>query len=132
MYRNSQTTSTKCQYQAAHSNPVVWSILFRVLLIRFRDTVRNVDPMITCSPWNPVAMKNVVPKAESDRENGASLYSNACNAVNSKPSVMVVTIAFTLVDFFDSSRAWCAHVIVTPEDSSSNVFSRGTFIGLKG
>jgi len=34
--------------------------------------VRNVVPIITWSPWNPVAIKNVDPKAESEIENGAS------------------------------------------------------------
>jgi hypothetical protein len=27
-------------------------------------------------PWNPVAIKNVDPKVESDIEKGASMYSN--------------------------------------------------------
>lgn len=54
-------TSTKCQYQAAASNPkwcpdVKWN-----LISRRRQTVRKEDPMITCSPWNPVATKNVEP-----------------------------------------------------------------------
>lgn len=42
---------------------------------RRRDTVRKIDPMMTCSPWNPVAMKKVEPKAESDMQKGASIYS---------------------------------------------------------
>ena len=53
--------STKCQYQAAASNPkwrfgVKWN-----LISRRRQTVKKDDPMITCSPWNPVATKKVEP-----------------------------------------------------------------------
>jgi hypothetical protein len=35
------------------------------------------DPIITWSPWNPVAMKKVDPNEESGMENGASIYSNS-------------------------------------------------------
>lgn len=31
--------------------------------------------MITCRPWNPVAIKNVEPYTESAIVNGASIYS---------------------------------------------------------
>jgi len=41
------------------------------------ETVKNTDPIKTCNPWNPVAMKNVVPYAESEIENGAWIYSKA-------------------------------------------------------
>jgi hypothetical protein len=49
-YRNSQTTSTKCQYQAAHSNPVRWSDELSIFIIRSAEIVKNVDPIRTCSP----------------------------------------------------------------------------------
>lgn len=54
-------TSTKCQYQAAASNPKWWSDVKWNLISRKRQTVRKVDPMITWSPWNPVATKKVEP-----------------------------------------------------------------------
>lgn len=65
-YRNSQTTSTKCQYHAAASNPkwcvdVKWNFN-----CRRKQTMRNVDPIITCRPWNPVAMKKVEPYTPSE------------------------------------------------------------------
>jgi len=60
-YKNSQTTSTKCQYHAAHSNPVKCSSLLFMVFSRNKLTIKNVEPMITCNPWNPVAMKNVEP-----------------------------------------------------------------------
>src|SRR5215475_3537477 len=59
--RNSQTTSTKCQYHAANSKPrccfgVKWPAIARA-----RQTIRNIEPMITWAPWKPVAMKKVAP-----------------------------------------------------------------------
>lgn len=78
-YKNSHTTSTKCQYHAAHSNPIMWFWELISLLNRVREITKKVDPIITCSPWNPVAIKNVDPKDESDIEKGASLYSNTWN-----------------------------------------------------
>jgi hypothetical protein len=50
--------------------------------------VRNV-PIITCSPRNPVATKNVDPYAESAIVNGASKYSYACSAVKYSPNSTV-------------------------------------------
>jgi len=47
-----------------------------MFLNRIKEIVKKIEPMITCNPWNPVAMKNVDPKAESDMQNGASMYSN--------------------------------------------------------
>lgn len=61
MYRNNHTTSTKCQYQAAASNPKWWFDVKWYLISRRRHTSRNVEPIITWRPWNPVATKNVDP-----------------------------------------------------------------------
>lgn len=61
MYRNNHTTSTKCQYQAAASKPKWWFDVKWYLIRRKRQTSRNVDPIITCRPWNPVATKKVDP-----------------------------------------------------------------------
>lgn len=54
-------TSTKCQYQAAASNPkwcpgVKWNFISRK-----RQISRKEDPIITWRPWNPVATKKVDP-----------------------------------------------------------------------
>lgn len=54
-------------------------------------TKRNVVPIRTCSPWNPVATKNVVPYTLSAKENLVSKYSAACRAVNSIPSTTVAS-----------------------------------------
>jgi hypothetical protein len=57
-----------------------------VVLCVVIDVVKNVVPIITCSPWKPVATKKVDPYAESAIVNGASRYSYACNAVKCSPS----------------------------------------------
>jgi len=77
MYRNSHTTSTKCQYHAAASNPVWWVVVKCVVVVRSVQIKRNVVPIITCRPWNPVATKNVVPYTLSLRANLVSIYSDA-------------------------------------------------------
>jgi hypothetical protein len=81
MYRNNQTTSTKCQYHAAAANPKRWFDEKCSVVCRSRHAVRNVVPIITCSPLNPVATKNVDPYAESAVVTGASECSYACSAV---------------------------------------------------
>jgi len=71
------------------------------LLNRVRDTLRKTVPIITCNPWNPVAIKNVDPKDESAIENGASLYSNPWNKEKTHPRVIVnVSANFALLKFF--------------------------------
>ena len=47
VYRNSHTTSTKCQYHAAHSNPMMWDFVFTMFLSRVRAVIRNRDPIRT-------------------------------------------------------------------------------------
>lgn len=42
-----------------------------------KHTVRNMVPIITWIPWNPVAMKKDDPYTESAIENPASMYSYA-------------------------------------------------------
>src|SRR5215468_563016 len=59
--RNSHTTSTKCQYQAANSNPICCFDVNWPARARIRHTVRKIEPMMTWNPWKPVAMKNVAP-----------------------------------------------------------------------
>jgi len=89
------------------------------------------EPIITCKPWNPVAIKNVEPKEESDIQNGASIYSNPCKKEKITPRqiVKIKAILDLLKLFF--SISWCDHVTVTPEDKSKIVFIRGILIGLK-
>lgn len=131
-YKNNQTTSTKCQYHAAHSNPMICSGELIIFLNRFRDTTKKIDPMITWRPWNPVAIKNLDPKEESAIENGASAYSNAWNAEKIIPKNTVnVNEIFDLLKLF-FSISWWDHVTVTPEERRRIVFRSGIPMGLNG
>lgn len=42
---------------------------------------KNLDPINTCRPWNPVATKKVVPYTLSAIVNGAAKYSPAWRTV---------------------------------------------------
>lgn len=64
--------STKCQYQAAASKPKWWCDVKWNLVSRRRQTSKKDEPMITWSPWNPVATKKVEPYTPSAIEKGAS------------------------------------------------------------
>jgi hypothetical protein len=88
--------------------------------------------MITYSPWNPVATKNVDPYAETVIVNGASKYSYACSAVKYNPSSTVKNRPCVACVALFSINQWCAHVTGTPEASKIAVFSKGTCMGLKG
>ena len=99
------------------------------VVCRKRRVVRNVVPMITCSPWNPVATKNVDPYAESAIVNGASRYSYACSAVKYSPNSTVKNSPWVACVALYSSRPWCAQVTVTPEANRIAVFSNGTCRG---
>jgi len=61
MYKNNHTTSTKCQYHAAASNPKWWIDEKWFIKCRTKQTNKNVVPIITWSPWNPVAIKKEDP-----------------------------------------------------------------------
>jgi len=87
--------------------------------------------MHTWSPWNPVAIKNVVPNVESAREKGASLYSNPWDKVNTKPKIIVILKDILALLKFFFSISWCDQVILTPDERSKIVFKRGILIGLK-
>ena len=55
-HKNIQTTSTKCQYQAAASNPK-WCALKKWYLICLnKQTIKNTVPINTWKPWKPVAI----------------------------------------------------------------------------
>jgi len=59
------------------------------------------EPMITCSPWKPVAIKKVLPKDESAMQKDASIYSNPWNTEKIEPNKMVVNKdSFALLKFF--------------------------------
>lgn len=91
--KNNHTTSTKCQYQAAASNPKWWDDDIRFLFIRIKETIKKVVPIITWIPWKPVVIKNVAPKILSLKENWACIYSHIWRIENNKPKRMVISNA---------------------------------------
>jgi hypothetical protein len=131
-YRQIHTTSTKCQYQAAASNPKCRVFEKCDIIVRIRHTRRNEDPISTCAPWNPVATKNVDPYTLSAIENDATWYSPNCRNVKYPPNATVRIRACVAFLLFPSISLWCAHVTVTPDANSTAVFSNGTLKGLIG
>jgi len=97
-----------------------------------RQTNRNVEPISTCAPWNPVATKNVEPYTLSAILNDASMYSPACRNVKYSPKITVAIRAWIVLMRLCSRRLWWAHVTVTPEARSTAVFNNGTLNGFNG
>jgi hypothetical protein len=48
--------SIKCQYQAPNSNLIWWIWEKCKLIIRIKLVIKKIVPIITCKPWNPVAI----------------------------------------------------------------------------
>src|SRR6516162_5798314 len=130
--RNSQTTSTKCQYQAAASNPKCRSGVKWPARARNQQTIRKQVPTITWKPWKPVARKKVEGYTPPPTNlNGASEYSIAWHRVKLMPSRIVRPSPTTSVLLSRSSRPWCAQVIVVPDNSRIMVLRNGTWNGSK-
>jgi len=131
-YKQIHTTSTKCQYHAAASNPKWWLVEKWWLIDRLKHTRRKVDPINTWAPWNPVATKNVDPYTLSAILNEASIYSPAWRNVKYIPKATVKMRAWMVLARLCSRSLWWAHVTVTPEARSTAVLRRGTLNGLRG
>lgn len=132
IYRKIHTTSTKCQYHAAASNPKWCPVEKWCRITRIRQISKKVDPIKTCRPWNPVATKKVAPYTLSAIVKGASKYSIACKKVKYIPRVTVITRAWIASDRCPSINLWCAHVTVTPLANRTAVFSSGIANGFSG
>lgn len=130
--RNNQTTSTKCQYQAAASNPKWWCLVNWWFINLNKQTSKNVLPINTCAPWAPVVIKKVEPYTESEIVKGASKYSIACKAVNIKPSVTVKAKLIIASFLLPLIIPWWAQVTVAPELTKTAVFNNGIEKGSKG
>jgi len=131
-YRQIHTTSTKCQYHAAASNPKWWLFEKWWRYVRIKHTKRNEDPIKTWAPWNPVATKNVDPYTLSEILKDASAYSPAWSTVKYIPRRTVIINAWIVFIRLFSRSLWCAHVTVTPDASNTAVFRSGTLNGLRG
>ena len=88
-------------------------------------------PINTCSPWKPVATKNVDPKTESAIEKEVSKYSIPCNNVKKAPNNTVKVRPFKAWSLLPLTILWWAQVTVAPELNRTAVFKRGTPKGFK-
>ena len=83
-------------------------------------------PIITCIPWNPVAIKKVLPYTPSEIEKEASLYSTHCIIKKYTPKRTVTNKPEKVREKELSIRAWWAQVTVTPLVNKIIVFNKGT------
>ena len=79
--------STKCQYQAAVSNPIWLTLLMSAVKKRIKHNHSKLKPTITCKPCNPVNKKKQQPKTESETLKGLIEYSEACIKTNNSPKI---------------------------------------------
>lgn len=93
---------------------------------------KNDVPIITCKPWNPVAIKKVEPYTESEIEKGDSKYSKAWSPVKYKPKRIVIIKLHFLSEKFMLIKEWWHHVIEIPEEIKIIVFISGISYGLNG
>ena len=93
---------------------------------------KNIVPIITWKPWNPVDTKKVEPYTESAIQKGASKYSKACSAVNIKPKKTVKDKPLIASSLSPLTILWWAQVTVAPELNKTAVFNKGTEKGFKG
>ena len=131
-YKQIHTTSTKCQYHAAASNPKWWLLETWWVMVRNKQIIKNVDPIRTWAPWKPVATKKDDPYTLSEILNDASLYSPAWRIVKYTPRVTVRINAWMVFRRLFSSNLWWAHVTVTPDANRTAVFRSGTLNGFNG
>jgi len=153
--KNNQTTSTKCQYQAAASKPKCWflvktqvdrmsvkgkSIVLKVGIVikcLTKQNNKNNAPTVTWNPWNPVVTKNELPYTFSFHVKVIPyLYSTHWQNKNVTPNIIVTTKCLAKFSWpvkFDAFKiAWCAKVIVTPEVNNNKVLIKGNPIISKG
>lgn len=132
MKRNNQTTSTKCQYQAAASNPEWWLEVKCCFIARNKHTSKKIVPINTWIPWNPVKTKKRAPYTLSDTLKLVSEYSQACKQAKYTPNETVKPKDTMNSKEFCAIKEWWLQVTVTPEDNNTTVFSKGIPQGESG
>ena len=113
--KNNHTTSTKCQYHAAASNPKWWVLVKWLYTILKKEINIKIVPIKTWNPWNPVVIKKQDPKTLSEIVKGESKYSNACKLVNKVARIKVIIKANKACFLARTIIAWWAQVTVAPE-----------------
>ena len=120
--KNSHTTSTKCQYQAAHSKPTC--LVLERELARANAKPSIIQPTKTWNPWNPVRRKKVLPYTPSTIVKEAEVYSEICTIRKTIPNLNV--IAKGILALRPCKRTLWAHVTLTPDLNKITVLRRGT------
>lgn len=82
-------------------------------------------PIITWAPWNPVAMKKILPQRESLNLKDLSKYSPTWSRVKYRPRMMVIPNPWTAPFHLPWIRAWWPQVKETPLLKRMRVFNRG-------
>lgn len=100
-------------------------------MARINVTVKKMEPIITCAPWNPVATNRADPIAESVRSKEVSMYSSHCKTVNITPRVTPNAIPIIIPVFEFLIIASWAHVILTPLTNKIPVLRSGIENGFK-
>lgn len=110
----------------------MWFVELIIFFNRFIEYNKKIEPMITWSPWKPVAMKKLDPKEVSEIVKGAETYSNPWKAEKIAPNKTVKLKDKMEILNSPFNNEWCLHVTDTPEDNKRIVFKSGILIGLKG
>jgi len=125
--KNNQTTSTKCQYQAADSKPTWCSVVKWLKYNRTKQTEINKVPIKTWKPWKPVAIKKVDPYTLSLIVKGEVAYSKPWKLVKINAKAIVANKAKIAWPFDPPIIASWATVIVAPEVNKITVFKKRNF-----
>lgn len=131
-YKNNHTTSTKCQYQEAASKAKCLELVKCKKYNFPRQVNKKIVPIITCKPWNPVAIKNIEPYTESAIQKGASIYSSNWRLVKISPKIIVIIKVIIASIFLPFTILWWDQVTVAPELNNTTVFKSGIEKGFKG
>lgn len=126
IYKKTQTTSTKCQYQVAAIKPK-WCVVVKCPnQCLYKQIINKKAPIFTWNPWKPVAMINVDPNILSDILKGKVQYSSACKKLKTEPINIEINIAKLVSEnlYIFVILLW-AQVTVKPEVSNKNVFNNG-------
>lgn len=110
----------------------MWDSELIIFLSRFIEKNKKIEPINTWRPWNPVAMKKLEPKAVSEIEKGAEIYSNPWKREKTPPNKIVILKEKIAILKCPFNKAWCLQVTLTPEESNKIVLRRGILMGLKG
>jgi len=97
--------------------------------MRKKFTIKNLLPIITWRPWNPVETKKIDPETLSAIVKSAYIYSEICKNVKYIPNIIVNSNLIIAAFRFILVNLWWLQVIVNPELNKTTVFNNGILIG---